>query len=446
MRASLESSRIRGDLLFATDFKEQAANQSIAILEKIFCHPFEPPQSIGNDEIDGEQGCEELILSIGERAEVVLTGLATNKQIERSLNLNKKSIHVFQVPRNGSNDGIQWYRPAEQKLLDQTRRYYSNFKANVYLISPGDNPKDHPSPDVFSGIIIANATRERKQKCVIVVSNSRGLSRRRLGPLEQEYKVAQQKCEQLTEETQKLNSETPDAMRNLKSHIDFINEMGRKEHIEEMQKRTQEIFTEFITNKIKCVELTKDLEKTTTLADRLQSWQDTVTIYHTDDLFNPSPTTVITASEDTLHGDPQSYLDMSTLVEWSPEGYERKLKQKIEEGGVIRQRRVHTHNTEGKDITRALFKMDDIHLVETYSVDEPWDLERGRPRDEVWVVKETLDRDHSIYIELDRSVPTKRHYMVYHYVKRSKSCLWTRTYKTLPDSTEDCKIQLIDIG
>ena len=91
--------------------------------------------------------------------------------------------------------------------------------------------------------------------------------------------------------------------------------------------------------------------------------------------------------------------------------------------------------------------MSAIHLVQTYSVDTPWNMDDWEPTQEVWVVKETLSDEqlqHAIYIKLDRSNPTKRYYQVYHYEIRSQACLWTRVNKTLPNSSEACKIQLID--
>ena len=102
--------------------------------------------------------------------------------------------------------------------------------------------------------------------------------------------------------------------------------------------------------------------------EHLQSWQDVVTIYHTDDLLAPSATTAVTTDQGQQHETPQEYLDMSTLVEWSPDGYLSKLKQHIDEQP---QRKVLTFSTDGKDITNTLFKMSAIHLVQTYSVDTP---------------------------------------------------------------------------
>ena len=102
-----------------------------------------------------------------------------------------------------------------------------------------------------------------------------------------------------------------------------------------------------------------------------------------------------------------------------------------------------TFSTDGKDITNTLFKTNGIHLVQIYSVDSPWNMDDWEPTQEVWVVKETLSDEqlqHAIYIELDRSNPTKRYYQVYHYETRSQACLWTHEYKMLPNSNEACKI------
>ena len=452
----LQSSKIDGELLYQKDIEEQGTNSTkpMKLLKEVLCRPFKTPSG-GTDEVDSEQATElesSLIISIGGNDDkegkcncnVVLTGFATNKEIEKCLNPSLKEIDVFQVPRNGSKDCLQWFRSDQKSLLNRCSEYYSNFKANVYLISPGENPIDNPSSEVLSGIINANATRDPMHKCVIVVANSRGLCRQKLRPLEDRHKVAKEKCLELMENIGKFEHELPEVQRNLESHIAFIAVTDNIEAINQFQTHAQQTLKELTSTRTDYLKAKKEFEENSNIVEHLQSWQEVVTIYHTDDLFAPSATTVITTDQGQDLENPQECLDMSTLVEWSPDGYLSKLKQHIDKQ---LQRKVLTFSTDGKDITNTLFKMNAIHLVQTYSVDTPWNTDNWKPTQEVWVVKETLSDEqlqHALYIELvlDHSNPTERYYQVYHYETRSQACLWMRVYKTVPNSNEAYKIQL----
>ena len=355
-------------------------------------------------------------------------------------------INIFQVPRNGSSDCIHWFPFEQTLLLNRCSEYYSKFKANVYLILPGENPINNPSAEVMSGIVITNSMRDPMQKCAIVVTNSRGVCRQKLSLIEDKHNVAKEKCLELMEKKGKLEHDLPQVQQNLESLIALNTSINNVEGLDQWQTLVQQTVEELTSKKKDYLRTTKEFEENSKIVGRLQSWQEVVTIYHTDNLFASSATTVVTTNIDQSQDckTPKAYLDMSTLVEWSPDGYLSKLKQHIDEQP---QRKVLTFSTNGKDITNTLFKMDTIHLVQTYSVDSPWNTDDWEPTQEVWVVKETLSDEqlqHAIYIELDHSNPTKRHYQVYHYETRSQACLWTRAYKSLPNSSEACKIQLID--
>ena len=449
---ALESTSIEGKLLYKADI-QQGANEikSIKLLKEVLCRPFQTPNS-GTDEVDSEEvsELESSIISVGdsddrgvEGCNVVLTGFATNKEIEKILN---PRINIFQVPRNGSSDCIHWFPSEQTLLLNRCSEYYSKFKVNVYLILPGENPIDNPSAEVVSGIVIANSMRDPMQKCAIVVANSRGVCRQKLSLLEDKHRVAKEKCLELMEKKGKLEHDLPQVQQNLESLIALNTSINNVEGLDQWQTLVQQTVEELTSKKKDYLRTTKEFEENSKIVGRLQSWQEVVTIYHTDNLFASSATTVVTTNIDQSQDckTPKAYLDMSTLVEWSPDGYLSKLKQHIDEQP---QRKVLTFSTNGKDITNTLFKMDTIHLVQTYSVDSPWNTDDWEPTQEVWVVKETLSDEqlqHAIYIELDHSNPTKRHYQVYHYETRSQACLWTRAYKSLPNSSEACKIQLID--
>ena len=449
---ALESSNIEGELLFKADIEQGASKiKSIKLLKEVLFRPFQTPIG-GTDEVDSEEvnELESSVISIGDSDDrgvdgcnVVLTGFATNKEIEKILN---PRINVFQVPRNGSSDCIHW-DPSEQKLLlDRCSEYYSKFIANVHLILPGENPIANLSAEVMSGIVIANSMRDPMQKCVIVVANSRGLCRRKLSLMEEKHEVAKQKCKELKSEKEILEVDLPQLQQNLESLVAFNASISTVEGLNGWQTLMQQNVEELASKKKEYLQTTKEFEENSKIVERLQSWQEVVTVYHTDDLFSSSETTVITTDQSQDCKTPKAYLDMSTLVEWSPDGYLSKLKQHIDEQP---QRKVLIFSTAGEDITNTLFKMSAIHLVQTYSVDSPWNMDDWKPTREVWVVKETLSKEqlqHAIYIELDsdHSNPTDRYYKVYHYEKRSQACLWARAYKTLPNSSEACKVQLIN--
>ena len=461
---ALKSSNIEGELLYKADIEEQGTNntKSVKLLKEVLCRPFQILNSASED-VDSEQASEleSSIISVGDSDDreikghnVVLTGFATNKEIQKCLNPSMKNINIFQVPRNGSRDCLQWYQSEQKKLLNRCRDYYSKFKANVYLISPGENPVYNPASEVLSGIITENTMRDPMQKCVIVVTNSRGLCRKKLSPMEEEHEVAKQKCLELMERKEKLEHDLPEVQQNLESLIVLTATVNNVEGLNGLQKLAQQKLEELVSKRKDYLQANKDFEENSKIVEQLQSWQEVVTIYRTDDLFTHSDkiagaTTAITTDQNWDHEKPQDFLDMSTLVEWSPDGYLLKLYIKQLQGTThLEQRKVRTFTTDGKDVTNTLFKMNAIHLIQTYSVDTPWNTNDWKPIPEVWVVKETLSDkqlQHAIYIELDHSNPTKRYYQVYHYEIRSQTCLWTRAYKTLPNSSKACKIQLIDV-
>ena len=270
--------------------------------------------------------------------------------------------------------------------------------------------------------------------------------------MEEEHEVAKQKCLELMERKEKLEHNLPEVQQNLESLIVLTATVNNVEGLNGLQKLAQQTLEELVSKRKDYLQANKDFEENSKIVERLQSWQEVVTIYRTDDLFTHSDktagaTTAITTDQNWDHEKPQDFLDMSTLVEWSPDGYLLKLKQ-LQGTTHLEQRKARTFSTDGKDVTNTLFKMNAIHLIQTYSVDTPWNTNDCKPTPEVWVVKETLSDkqlQHAIYIELDHSNPTKRYYQVYHYETRSQTCLWTRAYKTLPNSSEACKIQLIDV-
>lgn len=451
VKESFKESNIKGKLLFRTDFND-GTNDDLLKMFKIDFHSFQAPRITGVDEVDNGQDSEEfggsLIVSVeghsDDRIEVVLTGLATNFAVSRSFSLSKKNINVFQVPGNGSRDCLQWFPSDEQKLLDKCKRFYSSFKASVYLISPGKNPEDHPSPEVLSGIIIANAMREKIHKCVIVVTNGKGLCKDKLAPLEREHEVAKRKCVELTKEQEELETKRRKATEDLNREIACIEIASKDAQLESSHKSAQCSLEELVSVRQRLIQVEKDLQKYSLTVTRLEKWQEAVEIYHMDDLFRPSTTTTITSSQSENHEDPQKYLDMSTLVKWSPEGYLSKLKEQIDSKLFTTVKRVRIYSSDGSDVTSSLYKANDVHLYKMYSVDMPWDAVMWMPTPNVWIVKEALDREYN-FVELDPSSTTTQYYRLYHYGKRPKSSLWTRVYKTLPDSNERCKFQLIDI-
>ena len=390
-----------------------------------------------------------LSLSLKENSEqnvdhnIVLTGLTKNKLIEMKLRLRKKKIHVFQVPHSGSKDCLQWDATEcdEKSLLNCSIDYYSFFQANVYLISTGKSPLDHPSAEVLSGIIIANAERDDRQKCAIVLTNSRGLCRRKLGPLEEKYEAAKLDCQHLTEKRNQQQLELPKLQQKLQENVNLSAVVQTTGRFEAVQKDMQETMEKFLTKKKECLLTEKEIKEKLKTVKGLESWQDVVTIYHTDDLFSSSATTVIITDQSQQHENPQEYLDMSTLVEWSPQGYLTKLKQHIAINGIAPHRKVHAY-ADGSDITNTIFKAKEIHLFETYSVETPWNTDDWT-KTEVYVVKETLHKKNVLYLELDPSSKSKGYYKIYFY---KASVLWKREYITRPQSSEERKIQLVDIA
>ena len=115
MNEAFESSNIEGELLYKGDIEQGASKiKSIKLLKEVLFRPFQTPSS-GADEVDSEETSEleSSVISVRdsddggvEGCNVVLTGFAKNKEIEKFLNA---TINIFQVPRNGSNDCLQWF-------------------------------------------------------------------------------------------------------------------------------------------------------------------------------------------------------------------------------------------------------------------------------------------------------------------------------------------------
>ena len=445
----MESSNIEGKVINFFEEQQQTLQPSD------YCRAYQHDELPGTFYTFGSEGKDlnsSGVFSVGdftdqgdtESYNIMLTGVSTNKAIENVLKLGKKSVQIFQVPHNGSAECLHWFYPDENTLIKQCIKYYSFFQANVYLISTGKNPLDHPSAEVLSGIIIANAMREPVHKCVIVLSNSRGLCRRKLNLLEEKYEAAKQQCLEL-----KKKGETYDLFHvrnNLESLIQVTAKVEDVESFNDGEKKIQKAMKELISNTREFLNIKKDLDEHSKTADGLQLWQEAVTIYHTDDLFAQCASTILTADQCNQYDNPINHLDMTTLVEWSPEGYLSKLKDHNKR--LKHQRKVHAYSIDGTNVTRALFETKEIHLLETYSVETPWNTDDWTPTQAVWVVKETLDKRQVLYIELDRSAGSnkfKRYYKLYHYAQLSKSILWKRMYKIDPKSRKEYKIQLVDL-
>ena len=130
------------------------------------------------------------------KCDVVLTGDSNAKEILPLV--EGKEIRIFQVPHHGSShnsrleDSIKLEQLSKRYNLsiiqDQEVKkillFYSTFKAKCYLISAGGTDQhNHPHSQVLQGIILANAL--RRQKCVILVTNNRGLILQKVKPLHQ---------------------------------------------------------------------------------------------------------------------------------------------------------------------------------------------------------------------------------------------------------------------
>ena len=239
---AFKSSNIEGELLYKADIEQGASKiKSIKLLKEVLCRPFQTPSG-GADEVDSEEisELESSIISVGdsddravEGCNMVLTGFAKNKEIEKFLNA---AINIFQVPRNGNNDCLQWFQSGQKSLLNRCSEYYSKFKANVYLILPGENPVDNPSAEIMSGIVIANAMRDPMQKCVIVVANSCGLCRQKLSLMKDKHKMIKERCLELMKEKEKLELDLPQVQQNLESLIALNTSINTAEGLDGWQR------------------------------------------------------------------------------------------------------------------------------------------------------------------------------------------------------------------
>ena len=128
--------------------------------------------------------------------DVVLTGDSNAKEILPLV--QGKEIRIFQVPHHGSSynsrledsvnlkeiSALYDLSTIHDKEMKETLLFYGTFRAHCYLISAGGTESyKHPHPQVMQGIILANAKRHRK--CIIVLTNSRGLDSKKLGQLHQ---------------------------------------------------------------------------------------------------------------------------------------------------------------------------------------------------------------------------------------------------------------------
>ena len=128
--------------------------------------------------------------------DVVLTGDSNAKEILPLV--QGKEIRIFQVPHHGSSynsrledsvnlkeiSALYDLSTIHDKEMKETLLFYGTFRAHCYLISAGGTESyKHPHPQVMQGIILANAKRHRK--CIIVLTNSRGLDSKKLRQLHQ---------------------------------------------------------------------------------------------------------------------------------------------------------------------------------------------------------------------------------------------------------------------
>ena len=134
-------------------------------LEEILGLKYHAPPTADNDETDSDQARTDELhgsLTFGERrgdsCSIMLTGVA--KRILLQKVTRGKQFQVYQVPGNGSNSSVHWSTSDSNTILNKCREHYSDFEAKVYLISPGNSPAEQPSPEVLSGIIIANASKK----------------------------------------------------------------------------------------------------------------------------------------------------------------------------------------------------------------------------------------------------------------------------------------------
>ena len=97
--------------------------------------------------------------------DAVLTGDSHGNIIQRALDLEGKSVGVFQVPHHGSRGNYS----TTPSTIAQCTRFYSSFRANVYLICHGDYKNfKHPHKEVITGILTAAV--EKRHRCKIVVT------------------------------------------------------------------------------------------------------------------------------------------------------------------------------------------------------------------------------------------------------------------------------------
>lgn len=127
------------------------------------------------------------------KCDVVLTGDLITQHIMPQV--KSKTIGIFQVPHHGDywmsrlegSHYVQNCCPKVKEMLErcsekvkETLLFYSTFKAKCYLISAGGTVP-HPHFSVLQGIILANSL--RREECVILFTNSRGLNLEKLKQL-----------------------------------------------------------------------------------------------------------------------------------------------------------------------------------------------------------------------------------------------------------------------
>ena len=155
-----------------------------------------PSESFLKEQPEGIDDNKTSILTIvnesTRKCDVVLTGDSNAKEILPFV--EGKEIRIFQVPHHGSsaNSKLEDSRKIEEysrhynlsaiqdKEFKEVFLFYSTFRAQCYLISSG-GMYDHPRSAVLQGIILANSL--RRQECVILVTNSRGLDSEKLKQL-----------------------------------------------------------------------------------------------------------------------------------------------------------------------------------------------------------------------------------------------------------------------
>ena len=100
--------------------------------------------------------------------DVILTGDSYGYTIQTILQLEGKSVGVFQVPHHGSRSNYS----TTQSTIAQCTQFYSSFRADVYLICHGAHKGfNHPHKEVITGILTAAV--EKRHHCKIVVTATR---------------------------------------------------------------------------------------------------------------------------------------------------------------------------------------------------------------------------------------------------------------------------------